>query len=78
MAVHLRYRLVAATDEAIHYEVSTGADDPDPVVVRFSSSVEEPVPLVNGAKVAANRAIRKIHARRVLEGTWPRGGVIQS
>lgn len=78
MAVNLFYRLVSETPTGVVYEVTVRPDDPDPVRVTFSTEERAPAPVLTGEHVAANKALRRIHARRVAEGTWPPGGVIQS
>lgn len=78
MAVYLKYRQTAQDETSVEYEIHTGPDDPEPLRVQLSKAADAPVLTVGGAKVAANRAIRQIVRRSVVEGSWPKGGVIQS
>ncbi|MFT0848197.1 hypothetical protein VR010_10630 [Actinomycetaceae bacterium L2_0104] len=77
MAVYLEYFLVDEDQESLEYEISTCPNDPDPVRVRVFREPGYPVPVVRGAKVAANKAVRKI-MQLGARGEWPRGGLIQS
>lgn len=78
MAVYLKYRQTAQDETSVEYEIHTGPDDPEPLRIRIPKAADAPVLTVDGAKVAANKAIRQIVRRNVVEGGWPRGGVIQS
>ncbi len=78
MAVYLKYEMIANSPDAVKYEIHTSADDPEPIQVQFYTVAEAPKPVAKGHKIAANKAIRKIAARSVLEGSWPRAGIIQS
>lgn len=78
MAVYLKYRQIAQDETSVEYEIHMGPDDPEPLRIQFSKAADAPVLTVDGAKVAANKAIRQIVRRSVVEGGWPAGGVIQS
>lgn len=78
MAVYLRYRQIAHDETSVEYEIHTGPDDPEPLRIQVSKVADAPVPTDDGSKVAANKAIRRIVQRSVIEGSWPAGGVIQS
>lgn len=78
MAVNLKYRQIGQHPDWVDYDIHTGPADTAPVRVRFFTAPDAPTPVVHGEEVAANKAIRQILQRRVTEGAWPRGGLIQS
>lgn len=78
MAVYLKYRQIAQDEASVEYEVHTSPDDPEPLRIQISKTADDPVLRGDRAKVAVNKAIRQIVQRSVVEGSWPKGGVIQS